>query len=202
MIISHKYKFIFVKTLKTAGTSIEFFLSNHCGPDDIVTPIVPYLEPHTPRNYEGYYNHMPAYGIRKLIDIDIWNSYFKFCVERNPWDKTISHYFSRRSRRNSDLTFEDYLMEKRFPINSPKYTDLSDPEKIIVDDILYYERLVEDLSRVFQRLGIAFNGSLGVNAKSDYRTDRRHYRYLYTARQAALVGEAFNHELSLHGYKF
>ncbi|MEL6382956.1 MAG: chondroitin 4-O-sulfotransferase, partial [Cyanobacteria bacterium J06626_18] len=32
MIISHEYKFIFLKTRKTAGTSIEIALSKFCGP--------------------------------------------------------------------------------------------------------------------------------------------------------------------------
>ena len=41
MIISHKYKFIFFKVSKTAGTSIEIALSEFCGPDDIITPISP-----------------------------------------------------------------------------------------------------------------------------------------------------------------
>lgn len=41
MIISHKHKFIFVKTRKTAGTSVEIALSRHLGPDDIITPISP-----------------------------------------------------------------------------------------------------------------------------------------------------------------
>jgi hypothetical protein len=39
MILSHDWRFIFIKTEKTAGTSIEMALSHHCGPLDIVTPI-------------------------------------------------------------------------------------------------------------------------------------------------------------------
>src|SRR5271155_5861212 len=39
MILSHKFKFIFVKGKKVAGTSVEMALSTICGPDDIITPI-------------------------------------------------------------------------------------------------------------------------------------------------------------------
>jgi hypothetical protein len=39
MILSHDWCFIFVKTEKTAGTSVEMSLSRFCGPLDIVTPI-------------------------------------------------------------------------------------------------------------------------------------------------------------------
>ena len=39
MIVSHRHRFIFIKTRKTAGTSIEIALSAHCGPDDIMSPI-------------------------------------------------------------------------------------------------------------------------------------------------------------------
>ncbi|MDA3856877.1 MAG: hypothetical protein PF480_01210 [Roseovarius sp.] len=41
MIISHKNHFVFVKTTKTAGTSVEIALSKHCGDADIITPIHP-----------------------------------------------------------------------------------------------------------------------------------------------------------------
>jgi hypothetical protein len=50
MIISHKYKFIFIKTCKTAGSSIEVYLSKFCGEDDIVTPIKKSENTHYPKN--------------------------------------------------------------------------------------------------------------------------------------------------------
>lgn len=41
MIVSHKHKFIFIKTLKTAGTSIEAFLASYCEGRDIVSLLDP-----------------------------------------------------------------------------------------------------------------------------------------------------------------
>ena len=41
MIFSRSRNFIFIKTRKTAGTSLEIALSPLCGPDDVVTPISP-----------------------------------------------------------------------------------------------------------------------------------------------------------------
>lgn len=41
MIISHRYRFIFLKTRKTGGTSVEIALSPFCSADDIITPIAP-----------------------------------------------------------------------------------------------------------------------------------------------------------------
>jgi hypothetical protein len=202
MIISHKYRFIFVKTLKTAGTSIEVFLSQHCGPDDVVTPILPHVEPHRPRNHDGFFNHIPAAAIRNTVRPAVWDSYFKFCVERNPWDKTLSYYHMTNAREGGGLMFDQFLQRNDFPVNFPKYTDPGDPTRLIVDRVLRYEGLTQELAEVFDTLGIPFDGSLGVNAKSEYRSDRRPYREVYTLRQAELVDRAFEAEQALHGYEF
>jgi len=37
MIVSHKYKFIFLKPFKVGGSSVLQALGQHCGPEDIVT---------------------------------------------------------------------------------------------------------------------------------------------------------------------
>jgi len=39
MILSHRWRFIFIKGRKIAGTSVEMALSTLCGPEDVVTPI-------------------------------------------------------------------------------------------------------------------------------------------------------------------
>ena len=202
MIISHKFRFIFVKTLKTAGTSIEVFLSQHCGPLDVVTPIKPHVKPHRARNHVGYFNHMSGDGIRARVGPDVWESYFKFCVERNPWDKTLSFFHMQKVRDDPGLTLDRYLAGDKFPLNFPKYTEPSDPNQVLLDRVLYYEHLDEHLASVFHKLGIPFQGSLGVRAKSDYRNDRRHYRDVYTPSQVAQVAAVYRQEISLHGYEF
>lgn len=229
MILSHKYKFIFIKTAKTAGTSIEVFLSQLCGPQDIVTPIAPPAQGHQPRNYEGFinpiptirerpskifsalrhsiascqkfYNHMPAREVKNQVPADIWNSYFKFCVERNPWDKVLSHYHMHAAREGGSLTLDEYLARGRFPVNYFRYTDRSG-RKIIVDRIIHYENLLSGLSEVFLQLGIPFDGKLGVAAKSGYRTDRRPYQEVFNDEQRKVVEQAFANEIGLHGYRF
>lgn len=202
MIVSHKHRFIFVKTLKTAGTSMEVFLSQFGGPGDIFTPILPHVEPHLPRNHDGFFNHMPAYEIRERVGDAVWNGYFKFCVERNPWDKVLSYYHMMSHRQNGLLSFDHFLSGTDFPINYPKYTDLHDPGRIIVDRVLRYESLNAELAAVFGQLGIPFGGSLGVNAKSEYRTDHRPYREIYSRPQANRVGHLFAHEIALMGYEY
>jgi len=229
MILSHKYKFIFIKTAKTAGTSIEVFLAKYCGPQDIVTPVVPCVEGHQPRNYEGlinpvpeilerpgkvfsllhhtvtsrtkFYNHMPAREVKQRLSPDVWNGYFKFCVERNPWDKVLSHYNMHASREGGRLSLDEYLARGRFPVNYFRYMDRP-RRKIIVDRVVRFENLLDELGEIFDQLNIPFNGTLGVAAKSGYRADRRPYQEVFNDEQRLIVEKAFAKEIELHGYRF
>ena len=203
MIISHEYKFIFIKTRETAGTSIETFLSQHCGADDIFTPITPCMAAHEPRSHEGFYNHMPAHEIRDQIGGEIWGEYFKFCVERNPWDKMLSfYYFVRAFRYEGNPTLDDFFELELSCVDWLLYTDPLHPQTLMVDKVLRYEALAVGLSEVFSSLGVPFNGSLGVNAKSEFRTNRRPYQEIFTAEQAKKIEAAFDLEIQRFKYKF
>ncbi len=247
MIISHKYKFIFIKTRKTAGTSIEIFLSQFCGSNDILTPVLPQEEGHNSRNFKGFfnpikeiishnpvvvtktlkdfikrnkfYNHIPASRIESRIKNDIWNSYFKFCFERNPWDKTLSHYRWLNYSRGKNLTFDEYISarkkflnsfnlfsstigEKNFCFNYPIYTDGLYHKKIIVDYIAKYEKLFEELTKIFGYLGIPFKGKLEIQAKSNYPKENVTYKEFYTEKQRDQIEKIFKKEIEMHGYTF
>lgn len=228
MIVSHKFKLIFIKTRKTAGTSIEIFLSQVCGNQDIVTPIGTPSEVHEARNYTGYwnplpdiiesrgkdliqilkylwigekyYNHMTGLMIRRRLSNQVWTDYFKFCVERNPWDKTLSHYHFINHRSGGNLLFDEYLALGNLPINYPLYTDNHD--QIMVDKVIKYEVLNKGLKEVFANLGIPFSGQLDQRAKSQFRQDRRPYQEVYTPQQRKAIEQAFSKEIELHGYSF
>ncbi len=77
MIVSHKHKFIFLKTNKTAGTSIEIALSKFCGEDDIITRISPKDE-QTRRDlgYRGAQNFQAPfrdYRPKERLDVIVTN---------------------------------------------------------------------------------------------------------------------------------
>jgi hypothetical protein len=213
MIISHKHKFIFLKTKKTAGTSIEVSLSRYCGKEDILTPLAPEDEEIReqfgikPRNYLNpvtgnpkYFNHYKAKKVKRLIGDKIWNTYYKFSFDRNPWDKVISHYYFRTGKSNQDISFEAFLQSNKFTgaYNYPIYT-IND--RVAADFLGKFETLDEDLAAVCKTIGIPFDGWL-PKAKGNYRKDQRHYRHQYNKEQKELIENYFKKEIELFQYEF
>lgn len=228
MIISHKYQFIFIKTQKTASTSIELYLSKYCGESDIITPSLPEINHPIVKNYKGfhiplselfrsrgrgykwiipnaiklnkYFHHIPASSVKHRITQSVWDNYYKFCVERNPWDKTVSMYYMMNNLRKDEIDWEKYLKKGNLPHNLLLYT--SRQGRVLVDEVIKYESLNDGLNKIFKMLSIPFNGSLDIKAKSGYRSDKRPYQEIYNTHQRKIVETAFNNEIELHGYEF
>ncbi|MDJ0702168.1 MAG: sulfotransferase family 2 domain-containing protein [Leptolyngbyaceae cyanobacterium MO_188.B28] len=224
MIINHKYKFIFLKTRKTAGTSIEIALSKFCDRDDIITPITEgdekkrqelgfigpqnykiSLQQHTKREWFRYitrrerkrfFNHIDASQVRKYIGADIWKNYFKFCFERDPFDKAISHYYW--STREPRPPIEDYLNSSptKFLSNWDIYA-IND--HIAADFVGRYENLTDDLATIVDKLGLPEKITL-PRAKGEYRKNRSHYSTLLNASARSRIEIVCAKEIAAFNY--
>lgn len=225
MILSHKYRFIFLKTHKTASTSTEIALSRYCGPADVLTLMGPNDEliraglGLAPRNYGftladysvadwwallrrrqkkaglKYYNHMLASEIKQRVGARVWRTYFKFCFERNPWDKVISQYWHMDQGK---ADFDDFVRTAELNSDFDLYSLDGQPA---MDYIGRYETLAADLARVCEHLGIPFDGWL-PRAKGNFRKDRRSYVACYDSVQADIVARRFAREIEYFGYRF
>ena len=227
MIISHKHKFIFIKTEKTAGTSIEIALSKICGPDDVITPIEPVDEEYrsetgvrTCQNYRipfskwsfkdflkslrslrlpSFYNHMSAKEIKKHIDDDQWNDYFKFTFERNPFDKLISFYYWT-NQKNDYNSIQDFIKSGKAE-KIAGYDLYTINDEIVVDKVYNYEKLNEAMRDISSRLNL--NEELELpkrKAKGNARKNRDHYSKVLGKEEMEWVKKVFSKEIELFNY--
>ncbi|PCI64616.1 MAG: hypothetical protein COB37_00685 [Kordiimonadales bacterium] len=233
MILSHDHQFIFVKTEKTAGTSVEMALTSHCGPLDIVTPIAPEDErkraalglapknriitgpykagseipdgvdfaKHINRNQVlfRFKNHSGARQIKEQIGDKLWDRYFKFTIERNPWDSQVSLYFYWKSvNPKFTMNFGTFLQRANEPLNWERYTI---DDKIVVDEVIQYEKLTEGLAAIKDKIGIDISQSL-PRAKSNTGRNKRDYRELYNAELRQRVAKGYEKVIDTFGYTF
>jgi hypothetical protein len=183
-IVSFEHNFIFVKTQKAAGTSIEIELSKCVEEDAIVTPIWPPVAGHRPRNFQGssvrgrFENHMSASLIKGYLGDKTFNRMFKFCVEREPVSKCLSHFHMLRNSPFHNMlgqyqkTWLQYCDEKQFPIDTGKYGEIKNGKiSKIVDAIIPYEELNTSLCQIMETLSIK-GFKLEATAKSEYSKKR------------------------------
>jgi hypothetical protein len=230
MIVSHRHKFIFLKTKKTAGTSIELALSKLCGADDIITPLTksdedlraggrgaqnwrlhgwwdsprPLLKRRwlkfTAEDY-GFYNHMPAAQAKALLDDDrLWRDYFKFAFDRNPWDRQVSFYHHRYRREASPPSFAQF-MHGDSRARINNYEIYSIGGDVAVDFVGRFEHLEEDLAHALAQVDARLDEAL-PRAKAITGRNAAPYRAYYDDDTRALVADWYKPEIELLDYSF
>lgn len=93
MFISHKYRAIFVHIQRTGGNSIQRIFEEH---DRDLLEAVP-IAPEKLRTKHGYLQ-----DIQCALPQDVFRSYCKFAVVRNPFDRLLSWYCHLSGDRNSE----------------------------------------------------------------------------------------------------
>lgn len=201
MIISHKYKLIFVKTKKTSGSTLEFLLSSRLGPKDICTGSERDGTSKVNTNISN--GHMNLSKIKKIFPKEFEN-YYKFSIERNPWDKVVSSYFWHnkvKPEKYAGMDFTKYMIAaKGLPVGWKIYTIGGE---IAADKVFFYENLNEmynELNRQFD-LQITPEEIRDTRKKSGIRKVG-HYSELHNEETIEIVKKRFADEIKAFSYTY
>lgn len=103
-----------------------------------------------------FYNHMPASDVKKYVSKEIWDEYYKFCFERNPIEKAISHYKWRGSKVNYH-SFAEYLNSADVSLIQGKHFYLDRNGKMLLDKIYKMENMEKAFVDIAEKIGIPLN---------------------------------------------
>jgi hypothetical protein len=228
MIISHTRRFIFIKSRKTAGTSLESALSQYCSGTDVVTPLNDFRHNrdekgefiHRAMNADEYRNigqHVDAVTIMTRLPSEQWDSYFRFSIARNPWDRMVSD-FTWLARNDPALQpkvrfyhrfgvpfdefgqtrrlFADFIKSGNWTTNDRFYVI---DDRLCVDQVIRYEHLSDDFREVCQAIGVP--PVTLPRLKAGIRPAKRHYSEYYDERTAGIVADRHRNDLRLFGYE-
>ena len=239
MILNHTYKFIFFKTTRVAGSSVESALSHLCAAGDIFTGMGDQGQGYH-KNLNGsaykiplnqreagwrlqqflwsirpfrnkillkrlsyskidYWSHIPARHVKATISPEIWNTYHKISIERNPWDREVSRYFYKYSsnvdRRPAFSTFV------RRAVPCYNYLIYSIDGRVVVDQLMRYKSLQEDFRSFLDYIGVK-EEVLIPNTNASPRMDARAYRSLYDQELREIVAKRYRSEIEYCNYTF
>jgi len=113
MIISHKYKMVFMKAQKTGSSSVEAALYPYLGLDDVATG-----DQWGPgKNMDQIGTNNQHVGIPELIERGVFpEDYTIVSVRRNPWDREVSSFWFVAAA----LRKEEFNITKAAPIEEVK----------------------------------------------------------------------------------
>jgi hypothetical protein len=216
MIVSHRHRFIFVRTRKTAGTS-SIALSfadptiSSRATDDVLprtrlsgrrmmaAPLVgPFSECRLLRGERARFKTPPATRIRSLVGEEIWRSYYKFAIERDPWTKRFRCTTGERATSNRAACWSSCGVGARSLSNAHIY--LIDGA-LGVDRVIAYENLATQLEEIRRHLALPEPVTL-PRAKSTHRTEKSHYSELIGDAERAVIDATCRREIDLLGYQF
>ena len=176
--IIEEHKAIFIHIPKNAGTSIETLFGNssfRIQPD----------------------KHANIHEIKKKFP-KVYDSYRKFTIIRNPYDKMVSWYFYLKKQIGIDqdvIEFSDWVKE---PLKLWHANDLAyflDPQHTWVDDtvdIIKFENLNEELNEFFEE-----EIDLPITNKSDHD----HFSSYYDEKSSNIIYNRYKEDFERYNYK-
>ena len=216
MRISHRYSFVFLSNPRSASRSVREVLDEY---SDIKS-----VHSSTASKRSPIYHHMPAREAKQVFDEKEWDwfAYHRFCTVRNPYARMVSlyhHYLEMRTRITTPdmapttkikafvkykilprYSFSGYVLrpDKIRKIAMPLDQFIFDQDgTCLVDDIIMYETLAQDLPRYLQGIGIDLDPRriprIGTSSI-------RSYKAFYDETTRSFVRDLYQYEIDRFGY--
>lgn len=230
MLISHEYKFIYLRTEKTASTSLFWTLRGIIEETAEVLAADASVRSRLLREHgslEGFsfvgrpgalrrrfpqffglHFHARARNVRDFIGRDLFERYLVISSERNPWDRQLSLInHRRRTRGRLDARSVSACMHS-IAYNALHHNRLRNWEVYTIDGavcadvIIRYERLEEDYRNLLTRLGIDPQRYPLKHKRDGGRAGGTSYRDLYDEHARQRVAEWYRPEIEHFGYEF
>lgn len=185
MYLSHKYKFLFLRTPKTASSSLsDFFIRNIDDPDAIYTEVEDSGLPGTLderivsryRPYAFYHFSLQQLIAEGIITEEQAHNYYCFALLRNPIDRAKSFYYFYKKWRtpNKPASLKEY---KSWTNNGVFDNDAN--SGIVQTDLLKFKDKMYGTYWLYEDLHIRlpmFMANIGVEIKHElprHKTDTR-----------------------------
>lgn len=217
MLLSPRYRFLYVHIAKTGGTSVRAALQRVRWRDPWYWLMVPchrlsHLAGH--RLGTKFPRHAKAVAAQEMLPREFYDSLFKFTFVRNPWDLQVSSFHHIRRERPHYLgghaDFGAFLRWKLDPSRPYQFHLDTSIERqsdyvidlhgnLIVDFVGRYESLQADFAEACRRIGIRCPELPHRRQATDRDKD---YRSYYTDDTADLVAAHFAADIERFGYRF
>ena len=207
--ISHSRRCIFVHIPKTGGTSIENLVwppPEERAESDLWMGLI-----------SGYHNkyqtgglqHLLARQIREEVGEALFDSYFKFSVVRNPWDRVVSQYLFMQRRPDlcrfigleqgaSLKRYLDLIGLRQHVQWLPQVDFLFDSDgKPLVDFIGRFEDFPKTVRGITSRLGI-----FAKVIPHEKRSVRGPHCDYYNEGTRRIVGSLYADDIEAFGYRY
>lgn len=220
MRISHSHKYIFLANPRSGSTTVRKILDDY---SDIKSVHKSEITDEFP-----FYNHISALELKSIFDKRgwHWDRYKRFCVIRNPYDRVVSLFHHNLGMirnpisegienliKNAQLSakpdpaikyyFKQYVMgiDPNNVLTTSLEHFLCDADgHFLVEDILMFETLGDDLPSYLNELGISITSRDIPNLNSsEYR---REYKEYYDDQSKKRITELYRYEIERFGYSF
>jgi len=213
MIISHKHRFIYLKSVKTASTSTEVMLSKYCGKRDVLTSIYPAVEGHQERNNDLCLGpHISMRDLQKSMNLESipYPEYRIFLNVRNPWDRAVSYYYHYKDAEHDPIksTFKEWVITN-YKFKTEQEKNKRSPHlkywykhkgMYILSNFIRFENIIEDSYKVLLTLGIKEENLQLLKCKFN-NLRNRDYKSYYDQETAKLIKINHQEEINLFNYE-